>query len=176
MTVSSKKGFCLSSIDRLRMYGPPFTRSGRNATFLSPRPNFPKEPAIEPRTAQIMQQTGDLILADPLGSMPQCHGHRGTHARGPNRMGSIIPANDTTRLSRMWVIVKTHQPWQECAGNQKRGRPVGSSFHELGYSNVWITTDKVARRISFKETRCQGEPLRQRSMKVLISAMLGLNT
>ncbi len=157
------------------MYGSPFTRSGRNATFLSPRPNFPEESAIEPRTAQIMQQTGDLILVDPLGSMAQCHGHRCAHARSPHRMGSIIPANDPARLSRMWVIVKTHQPWQKCTGNQKRGRPVGSSFHELGYRSVWIT-DTAARRISFDETRCQGEPLRQRSMKVLISAMLGLNT
>jgi hypothetical protein len=33
--------------------------------------------------------------------------------------------------------------------------------------------DTDARRISFVEMRCQGEPLRQHSMKVLISAMLG---
>jgi hypothetical protein len=34
-------------------------------------------------------------------------------------------------------------------------------------------TDGAARRISFDETRCQGEPAHQHSMKVLISAMLG---
>ena len=62
----------------------------------------------------------------------------------------------------MGVIVKTHQPWQKCTGNQKRGMCVGSSFHEL-------------RRISFDETRCQGDPVHQPSMKVLISAMLDQN-
>ena len=47
------------------------------------------------------------------------------------------------------------------------------SHHELECTaGVWIT-NTAARRISFDETRCQGEPVRQRSMKVLISAMLG---
>ena len=38
--------------------------------------------------------------------------------------------------------------------------------------STWVT-DTVAMRISFDETRCQGKPVRQRSMKTLISAMLG---
>jgi hypothetical protein len=33
--------------------------------------------------------------------------------------------------------------------------------------------DTAARRISFDETRCQGKPAHQHSMKGLISAMLG---
>ena len=32
--------------------------------------------------------------------------------------------------------------------------------------------DTAARRISFDETRCQGESVRQRSMKISISAIL----
>ena len=37
--------------------------------------------------------------------------------------------------------------------------------------STWVT-DTVAMRISFDETRCQGEPVRQHSMKVSFSAML----
>lgn len=36
-------------------------------------------------------------------------------------------------------------------------------------------TETTVRRISFDETRCQGEPVHQPSMKVLISAMLERN-
>ena len=74
----------------------------------------------------------------------------------------------------MGIIVKTHQPWQKCTGNQKRGMCVDSSFHELGCRSAWITETTV-RRISFDETRCQGEPVHHPSMKLLISAMLERN-
>jgi hypothetical protein len=39
----------------------------------------------------------------------------------------------------------------------------------------WVT-DTALRRISFDETRCQGEPLDRHSMKVSISAILGPKT
>ena len=77
--------------------------------LLSPGPNFPEESAIEPRTAQIMQQAGDLILVDPLDSIAQCRGHRCAHARSPHRMGSIVPTNDPAKVNRVRVIIETHQ-------------------------------------------------------------------
>ena len=77
--------------------------------LLGPGPNLPEESAIEPGTAQVMQQTGDLILADPLGSMAQCRGHRCAHARSPHRMGSIVPANDPAKVNWVRIIIETHQ-------------------------------------------------------------------
>jgi hypothetical protein len=68
-----------------------------------------------------MQQARDLILAEPLGSMAQRRGYRHAHTRSPHGMGPIVPANDATALRGMRVIVETHQPGQECTGNQERG-------------------------------------------------------
>ncbi len=103
------------------MYGSPFAWSRRNPALLGPGPNLPEESAIKPGTAQVMQETSDLVLADPLRSMAQRRGHRRAHARSPHRMRPIVPANDPARVSRVRVIVEAHQPGQERTGNQERG-------------------------------------------------------
>ena len=91
-----------------------------NALLLRPGPNFSDESAIEPCTAQVMQQTCDLILTDPLGSMAQRRGHRRAHARSPHRMGPIIPANDATTLYGVRIVVERHELRQERPWNQER--------------------------------------------------------
>jgi hypothetical protein len=68
-----------------------------------------------------MQKTGDLILADPFGSVAQLRGHRRAHARSPHRMSPIVPANDPASMSRMRVIIETHQLGYERTVNQERG-------------------------------------------------------
>jgi hypothetical protein len=62
-------------------------------------------------------------------------------------MWPIIPANDPAKVSWVRVIVQTHQPRQECTGNQKRGTCVGSSFHELGRNSAWGTDTALTRII-----------------------------
>jgi len=79
-----------------------------------------------------MQQTGNLILADSLGFMAKRRGHRCAHARGPNRMRAIVPANDAPVVSRVRAIVETHQPGQERTRHQERSASVGKWFHEQG--------------------------------------------
>ena len=87
---------------------------------LGPGPNLPKELAIEPGTAQVMQQTRNLIQADPLGSMAQRRGHRCAHTRSPHCMRPIVPTDDTATVSRVRVIVKRHELRHKRTGNQER--------------------------------------------------------
>ena len=68
-------------------------------------------------------------------------------------MWPIIPANDPAKVSWVRVIVQTHQPRQECTGNQKRGTCVGSSFHELGRNSAW-GTDTALTRIIHEDFYC----------------------
>lgn len=103
------------------MYGSPFPWPCWYPALLGPGPNFSEESAIEPCAAKVMQQTSDLILADLLGSMAQGCSHRRAHAGRPHRMGTIVSANGPARVNRVRVIVETHQPGHERAGNQERG-------------------------------------------------------
>jgi hypothetical protein len=112
------------------MYGSPFAWSCRNPTLLSPGPNFPKESAIKPGAAQVMQKTRDLILMHPLSSMAQRRGHSDAHTRGPHRMMAIVSSNHAPTVNRVRVIVETHQPGQECTGNQGRNMCVDIVHHE----------------------------------------------
>ena len=117
--------------------------------LFSPGPNFPEESPIEPCTAQVMQQTGDLILMNPLGSMTQRRGHRCAHTCSPHSMGSIVPGNDAPSMQRMRIVVELHEFGDKGARNDERGTKGRSLCHKFGYARVL--------RISVGERQCQGK-------------------
>ena len=130
------------------MDGSPLAGSRWNPVSLRPGADFSEEAAIQAGPSQVMQKTGNLILAHTLGSMSQCGGHGSAHARRADSMGPVIAPNDTSLVKGMRHVVQAHEPGNERAGNQERG---ALGVHRLFDSRF------VARRISVEETECQGK-------------------
>src|SRR4029078_2480909 len=97
------------------------------------------------------QQTRDLGLPDPLRLMTERSRNRRAHACRPNRVGTIIAANEPPASQRMRNVVETHQLRNESTGDKERGMLRSGIMHRQFFNSF------AARRISFEEIWCQGK-------------------
>jgi hypothetical protein len=87
-----------------------------------PRPNPSKEPSVKAGTADIMEQTCDLILDESSGRVSKVVRHSRTHAGRAQGMWSIIPSDDPLGMSGVRNIVETQQRRGQGPRYQERSR------------------------------------------------------
>ncbi len=102
------------------MKGSPFTGPRWNALCAGPGPDSTEKLSIKSCTAQIMQDTGDLILSYQRRLMPQSLRHGRAHPGGPESMGTVIAPDAPPRATGVGIVVQMQEFGSHGAGHQKR--------------------------------------------------------
>jgi hypothetical protein len=110
-----------------------------------------------------MQETGYLILANSLRRVAQGRGHGCAHPGSPDRVRSVVAANQPPRPKRVRDIIETHEPRDESPWDYKRGGGSRNWSHSVVYDGENIFRRKTVSRRDRQEC----------SINVAIFAKLG---